>query len=332
MWGRILFDLIRRTSLLLVLAALCSLTAAPASAQWSPSKPVRVIVPFAPGGAPDVVGRLVGQQLSIQLGQPVVIDNCAGADGVVGAQLVAEAPPDGHTLLVTSSSFVINPSFHRRLPFDVVESFAPVTEICAVEAFILGVNPQLPVKSVPELVALAQRPEGITFSSPGVGNVLHLAAELFRMRTGTKLVHVPYKSGSQAVTALIAGEVDMAFLLPHSSMPFIQAGKIRALGYGGRARYPALPDVPTLKEAGVADVETLSTWTGLFAPAKTPPAVLARLDAEVKKAIAVPAVRERLVDLGFKPVGSSPAEFKPFVAAQVSRIADIVRAAGIEPQ
>jgi tripartite-type tricarboxylate transporter receptor subunit TctC len=327
-----LFDVIRKARLLLLLVALYSLATSEVSAQWSPSKPVRVIVPFAPGGAPDVVGRLVGQQLSVQLGQPVVIDNRAGADGVVGAQLVAESPPDGHTLLVTSSSFVINPSFHRRLPFDVIESFAPVSEICAVEAFILGVSQQLAVKSVPELIALAQRPEGITFSSPGVGNVLHLAAELYRMRTGGKLVHVPYKSGSQAVTALIAGEVDMAFLLPHSSMPFIQVGKIRALGYGGRARYPALPDVPTLKEAGVADMETLSTWTGLFAPAKTPPAVLARLDAEVKKAIAVPAVRDRLVELGFKPVGNSPAEFKPFVATQVARIADIVRAAGIEPQ
>jgi tripartite-type tricarboxylate transporter receptor subunit TctC len=320
-------------TLLVLLGALCSLySGSTAHAQWSPSKPIRLVVPFAPGGAPDVVGRLIGQQLSTQIGQPVIIDNRAGADGVIGAQLVAEAPPDGHTLLVTSSSFVINPSFHRKLPFDVVRDFEPVSEICAVEVFILGINPQLAVRSVPELIALAQRRDGVTFSSPGVGNVLHLAAELFRMRTGAKLVHVPYKSGAQAVTALIAGEVDMAFLLPHSSMAFIEAGKIRALGYAGRARYRALPDVATLKEAGVADMETLSTWTGLFAPAKTPPAVLAQLSTEVQKAVATPAIRARLIDLGFKPVGSPPVEFKPFVAAQVARIVDIVRAAGIDPQ
>jgi tripartite-type tricarboxylate transporter receptor subunit TctC len=317
---------------LVLLAALYCVTAWQAHAEWSPSKPIRLVVPFAPGGAPDVVGRLIGQQLSAQIGQPVTIDNRAGADGVIGAQLVAEAPPDGHTLLVTSSSFVINPSFHRKLPFDVVKDFEPVSEICAVEAFILGINPQVAVRSVPELIALAQRPDGVTFSSPGVGNVLHLAAELFRMRTGAKLVHVPYKSGAQAVTALIAGDVQMAFLLPHSSMAYIEAGKIRALGYAGRARYPALPDVATLKEAGVADMETLSTWTGLFAPAKAPAAVTARLSAEVQTAIMTPAVRARLIDLGFKPVGSAPAEFKPFVAAQVARIADIVRATGIEPQ
>ena len=294
-------------------------------------KPIRLIVPFAPGGAPDVVARLVGQQLSTQIGQPVVIDNRAGADGVIGAQLVAEAPPDGSTLLVTSSSFVINPSFHRKLPFDVVRDFEPVSEICAVEAFILGANPQIEAQSVQELIALARRPQGIAFSSPGVGNVLHLAAELFQIRTGTKMVHVPYKGGAQSVTGLIAGEVQMAFLLPHSSMPLIAAGRIRALAYAGRERYGALPNVPTLQEAGVV-METLSTWTGLFAPAKTPVDVLSRLHQEVARAVAAPVIRDRLIDLGFEPRGTAPAEFKPFVAAQVARIADIVRAAGIQPQ
>ncbi|MCC6775707.1 MAG: tripartite tricarboxylate transporter substrate binding protein, partial [Hyphomicrobiales bacterium] len=192
-------------SIALVVALLASVLSA--FAQSPAGRPLRLVVPFAPGGAPDVVGRLIGQQLSVQMGQPVVVDNRAGADGVVGAQLVAEAPPDGMTLLVTSSSFVINPSFHRKLPFDVVRDFAPVSEICAVEAFILGVNPQLPVHNVEELIALARRPDGIAFSSPGVGNVLHLAGELFQMSTGTRMVHVPYKGGAPMVTALIAGEV-----------------------------------------------------------------------------------------------------------------------------
>ncbi len=302
-----------------------------AAAQSPAGRPLRLIVPFAPGGAPDVVGRLIGQQLSVQTGQPVVIDNRAGADGVLGAQLVAEAPPDGTTLLVTSSSFVINPSFHRKLPFDVVRDFAPVSEICAVEAFILGVNPQVKAQTVQELIALARRPDGIAFSSPGLGNVLHLAGELFQMSAGIRMVHVPYKGGAPAVTALIAGEVQMAFLLPHASLSFIEAGRIRALAYAGRTRYPALPDVPTLAEAGV-EMEALSTWTGLFAPARTPADVLARLHQEVVRAVAAPAIRDRLIDLGFKPKGTSPAEFKPFVAAQVARIADIVRTAGIQPQ
>ncbi len=306
--------------------------AAAAWAQPYPNKPVRLIIPFAAGGAPDVVARIIGQQLAIQMGQAFTIDNRAGADGIVGAQLVAESPPDGYTLLVTSSSFVINPSFHRKLPFDVINSFAPVTKICAVEAFILGVNPHVRAQSVQELLTLAQQPGGISFSSPGVGNVLHLAAELFQMRTGTKMVHVPYRGGAQAVTGLIGGEVQMAFLLPHSSLPFIQAGKIHALAYAGRERSTFLPDVPTLREAGVPDMETISTWTGMFAPAKTPVPILARLHEEVQKALAIPSVRDRLTDLGFKPIGDSPSEFKPFIAAEVARIAEIARAADIEPR
>ena len=301
----------------------------PAEAQTG--RGLRLVVPFAPGGAPDVVGRLIGQQLSLQLRQPVVIDNRPGADGIVGAQQVAEAAPDGTVLLVTSSSFVINPSFHRRLPFDVIRDFAPVSEICAVEAFILGVDPRLPVRTVDDLLALARRPPGISFSSPGVGNVLHLAAELFQVRAGVRMVHVPYKGGAPAVTALIAGEVQMAFLLPHGALAFITAERIRALAYSGPARYRALPEVPTLGEVGVTGMETLGTWTGLFAPARTPDATLARLHREVVQALAAPSVRERLIELGFVPRGTPPAEFRPFVAAQVARIAEIVRAAGIAP-
>lgn len=317
-------------------AVLTAMAAAAASgsarAQPFPAKPVRLIAPFAPGGAPDVVGRIVAQQLAAQTGQTFVVENRPGADGVIGAQLVAESAPDGTTLLVTSSSFVINPSFHKKLPFDVIADFAPVSEICAVDAFILGLNPKVPVRTVQDFVTLARDPaNAVSFSSPGVGNVLHLAAELFQMRAGTKMVHVPYKSGAQAVTALIAGEVQMAFLLPHSSMPYIEAGTIRALAYAGARRAAFLPEVPTLLESGISDVDTLSTWTGLFAPARTPAAIVARLHEEVAKALTAPAVRNRLVELGFIVKGTSPAEFKPFVAAQVARIADIARSAGIEP-
>jgi tripartite-type tricarboxylate transporter receptor subunit TctC len=310
-----------------------TLASASALAQPFPAKTVRIVVPFAAGGTPDVVARIVAQQLSTQTGQAFVVENRAGADGVVGAQAVAEAAPDGYALLVTSSSFVINPSFHKKLPFDVVRDFEPVTNISATEAFILGVNPALPAKSVADLLALAKAPGSrISFGSPGVGNVLHLAAELFRSRTAIAMVHVPYKGAAPAVTGLIAGEVQLMFLTPPSSLSYIEAGRIKALAYTGASRFALLPDVPTMDEAGVAGMDQIGSWTGMFAPAKTPPEVVARLADEVRNALAAPAVRDRLRQIGLAPIGNTPAEFKPFVAAQVKVIAEIVHAAGIEPQ
>jgi tripartite-type tricarboxylate transporter receptor subunit TctC len=306
--------------------------ATPAWPQY-PGNPVRVIVPFAAGGTPDVVGRIVSQQLAAQTGQAFVVENRPGADGVVGAQTVAEAPPDGYTLLVTSSSFVVNPSFHKKLPFDVVRDFEPVSNLAVTEAYILGVNPGLPVRTVQELIALARRSDSkISFGSPGVGNGLHLAAELFKSLTRTQMVHVPYRGAAPAITGLIAGDVQVMFMTPPSSLPFIEGEKIRALGYTGARRFARLPDVPTMAEAGVTGMEGLASWTGMFAPAKTPDAVLARLQEEMQRAVATATVRERLTSIGVIPLGSAPAEFKPFVAAQVKQIADIVRAAGIEPQ
>jgi tripartite-type tricarboxylate transporter receptor subunit TctC len=246
---------------------------------------------------------------------------------------VAESPPDGYTLLVTSSSFVVNPSFHKKLPFDVVHDFEPVSNLAVTEAYILGVNPGLPVRTVQELIALARRADSkISFGSPGVGNGLHLAAELFKSLTRTQMVHVPYRGAAPAITGLIAGDVQVMFMTPPSSLPFIESEKIRALGYTGAKRFGRLPDVPTMAEAGVPGMEGLASWTGMFAPAKTPDAVLARLHEEVRKAVATAALRDRLTGIGVIPLGSAPAEFKPFIAAQVKQVADIVRAAGIEPQ
>jgi tripartite-type tricarboxylate transporter receptor subunit TctC len=305
---------------------------APAQTQY-PAKPVRVIVPFAAGGTPDVVGRIISQQLAAQTGQSFVVENRAGADGVLGAQAVAEAPPDGYTLLVTSSSFVVNPSFHKKLPFDVIRDFEPVSNVAATEAYILGVSPGLPARNVQELVALARAPGNmISFGSPGVGNGLHLAAELFKSLTRTHMVHVPYRGAAPAITGLIANDVQVMFMTPPSSLPFVEAGKIRALGYTGAKRFSRLPDVPTLAEAGVPGMEVLASWTGMFAPAKTPAAVLVRLEEEIRKATETAAYRDRLTSIGVIPVGSAPAEFKPFVAEQVKLVADIVKAAGIEAQ
>lgn len=329
--------MLRRTLALLgVLGALAGLST-PASAQTLaqtyPDKTVRIFVPFAAGGTPDVVARVIAQALTEQTGRSFVVENRPGAGGVLGAQVVAEAPPDGYTLLVTSSSFVINPSFHKKMPYDVVRDFEPVSNVAATEAYILGVSPNLPAKSVQELVALAKKPESkISFGSPGVGNGLHLAAELFKSLTQTQMVHVPYRGAAPALSGLMAGDVQLMFMTPPSSLAYVEAGKIRALGYTGAKRFARLPDVPTLAESGVPGMEELASWTGMFAPAKTPAPVLARLHQELAKAVATPAVRDRLTGLGVIPLGNAPAEFKPFVAQQVRKIAEIVRAAGIEPQ
>jgi len=205
----------RRRSLLILglAAAALGLAAGPAQAQSYPAKQVRVIVPFAAGGTPDVVARVIAQQLSTQTGQTFVVENRPGADGVVGSQAVAESAPDGYTILVTSSSFVVNPSFHKKMPFDVVRDFEPVTNIAATEAYILGVNPKVPARNVQEFVALARKPESkISFASPGVGNGLHLAAELFKSLTKTQMVHVPYRGAAPALTGLVAGDVQMMIL------------------------------------------------------------------------------------------------------------------------
>jgi tripartite-type tricarboxylate transporter receptor subunit TctC len=316
------------------LALLGGLTSAnSAAAQTYPNKGVRIIVPFSAGGAPDIIGRVIAQGLTEQTGQSFVVENRGGADGVVGAQAVAQSPPDGYTLLVTSSSFVINPSFHKNLPFNVLTDFEPVSNIAAVEAYILGTNPALPAKTAAELIALSRDPAAkLSFGSPGVGNSIHLATELFMSLTKTRMVHVPYRGAGQALTGLIAGDVQVMFLTPPSSLSYIEGGKVRALGYTGAKRFSRLPDVPTMAEAGVPGMEELSSWTGMFVPAKTPPAVIARLYEHVAKAMASPAVRDRLIQIGVTPVGNGPAAFKPFVAAQMKQVADIAKAAGIEPQ
>jgi tripartite-type tricarboxylate transporter receptor subunit TctC len=324
--------LVMRRLVAILLAACAVAAAGPAHAQSYPARGVRLIVPFTAGGAPDVIARVIAQALSDQTGQSFVVENRPGADGVVGAQAVAQSPPDGYTLLVTSSSFAINPSFHKNLPFDVIRDFEPVSNIASVDTYILGLNPAVPAHSVHELIALARQPHAhISFASPGVGNSLHLAAELFKSITKTHMVHVPYRGAAQALTGLIANDVQVMFMTPPASRPYIEGGKIRPIGVTSLKRIEWLPNVPTLAEAGVPGMEVMTSWTGMFAPARTPPAVIGRLHEQLAKAMAAP-VRDRLGSLGVIPVGNAPAEFKPFVADQVRRIAEIARSAGIEPQ
>ena len=305
--------------------------ATPARPQY-PGKPVRVIVPFAAGGTPDVVGRIVSQQLAAQTGQAFVVENRPGADGVVGAQTVAEAPPDGYTLLVTSSSFVVNPSFHKKLPFDVVRDFEPVSNLAVTEAYILGVNPGLPVRTVQELIALARRSDSkISFGSPGVGNGLHLAAELFKSLTRTQMVHVPYRGAAPAITGLIAGDVQVMFMTPPSSLPFIEGEKIRALAYTGAQRFGRLPDVPTMAEAGFPGTE-LEIWQGIVAPLGTPAPIVRKLHEEFVKAAKSPDVVSKVAAQAVEMYTTSPEEFAKVLAADVDHLGKVIRAAGIKAQ
>ena len=311
-------------------AGLAALLAA--GAGWAqqpyPSKPIRVIVAFAPGGIADFAARSVSQKLSESLGVPVVVENRAGAGGITGAEVVAKSAPDGYTLLVTSISHTINPSLRKNLPFDAVRDFAPVTLITDAPNFLV-VHPSLPVHSVKALVALARaRPGQITYASSGTGTSTHLSGELFKSLARIDIVHVPYKGGGPAVIDLVGGHVQMMFSTLPSVLHQVRAGKLRGLAVTGARRFPAAQEFPTMIEAGVAGFE-VSGWSGLFAPAGTPREAVSRLAAEIRMILQAPELKERFFVQGAEPVGNTPEEFAAFVGAEIAKWKKVVEASGM---
>lgn len=319
--------MIDRILLLAALTAALGLACANAAAQPYPARPIRLVVPFTAGGGTDISARLVGQKLTERLATSVVIDNRTGAGGMVGTEIAARAAPDGYTLVLVSSSHAINPGLHRRLPYDTVRDFAPVT-LVVLSPGMLVVNPAVAARTVKEFIELVRsKPGQLTYGSAGNGTPVHLAMELLKSMERIDIVHVPYKGAAAAIPDLLGGQIAAMIPSTASVLPLVKAGKLRALAVTSRARTAAAPEVPTMSEAGVPGYEA-SSWYGLLAPAGTPRAIIARLNAETVQVLRMDDVRERLVGQGLDPVGDTPQEFAAKIREEILKWGRVVQASG----
>ena len=306
--------------------------ASAAAAQEYPTRPIRIIVPFAAGGPGDVQMRLIGQKLVEAWGQPVLVDNRGGANSIIGTEVVAKAAPDGYTLGMMTAGFAVNVTLYPKLPYDPLKDLAPLTLATKGPAMVV-VHPSLPAKNIKELIAVARtRPGQIVFASAGTGAPSHLAVELFALMTGTRFIHVPYKGMAPGMTDLLAGQVQMAFPTIVAAVPLVKAGRLRALGVTGAQRSPAMPEVPTVAEAGVPGFEA-TNWYGLQVPAQTPAAIVAKLNTELNRILRLPDVSERLLGLGMEPSPTAtPQEFAAMIRTEIIKWAKVVKTSGVKPE
>jgi len=295
-----------------------------------PSKAIRFVVPFPPGGGNDTIARLVGQQMAASMGQQVLIDNRPGAAGALGAQVAASAPADGYTIFLAGvGSHGLNPNLRKKLPYDPIKDFDAISLIASAPLLVV-VHPSLPVKNVKELIALAKaKPGVINYASNGAGGSSHMAVELFDMVAGTRMTHVPYKGLAPALTELLSGEVQVMFSSAVAMLPQVKAGKLRAIAMTGAKRSPAIPDVPTVAESGLKGYET-GSWYGVVAPAGTPRYAIDKLSSEVIRITKSPAVTNKLVDEAVIPVGSTPAEFTAYIKSEIARWGKVIKQAGLK--
>ncbi len=293
-----------------------------------PSRPIRIVVPFTPGGSNDLIGRVIGTKLTESWGQPVIIDNRPGGGSTIGAQVVVNAAPDGYTLLTTSGGIATNVSLYK-LAYDPVKDLAPVA-LLAQMPYLIAAHPALPAKSAQELIALAKsQPGKIAFSSSGAGTSSHLAAEMFQSAAKIEMLHVPYKGGGPAVNAVMAGEVQLTFNVITGPLPQVRAGKLRAIAVTSPKRADVAPEIPTVAESGIPGFEMIA-WYNCFAPARTPRAIVDRLNAEINRIVSLPDVRERLGKLGVTPMTGTPADLSKYLKFEIDRWAKIINAAGIK--
>ncbi|MBI3937619.1 MAG: tripartite tricarboxylate transporter substrate binding protein [Betaproteobacteria bacterium] len=295
-----------------------------------PAKPIRIVVPYAPGGGGDIIARMLGARLTESLGQQVVVDNRPGGGTIIGSEIVARATPDGYTLLINTAAHTINPGLHAKLPFDALRDFAPVILI-ALLPNVLVAHPALPANSVRELIALAKaRPGSLNYASSGTGTAAHLAGELFRSMAGIEITHVPYKGGGAVMPDLIAGHVQLTFATMPSSIPHVKAGKLKALAVATVKRSSAMPQLPTIAEAGLPGYDA-SNWIGMLAPSATPGPVIATLNGHIARAVQLPDVRERMLAQGFEPATGSPEAFGAVIRRELPKWRRVITESGARP-